>query len=581
MNIKKYINAIFALVVVIFLIANKSLTENFNNIYRNSSLKTDIKLQSVNLGLELENPLNFPHPIDDIGYYNEVLIYNAVPRSFTVTDLNQDGFVDICTVQASYENSVRCFYNLDGTKYVEATAELGLDKKTDWMPSAVYSADFNNDGMADLLIVKYGKHQIFLRDSKRGFIAVENLWFSNAWGANFADFNNDGLIDIIFANYYSRVDLNKNRVPWNFKGIADQANGDTNEIWINRGNGRFEIDKSMFQGKFKEHTTSIGIADYNRDGKIKIFESNDYSIDRMFSYNAQNKVFEETTNQTIPPIYHGFSGMNTEFYDFNKDGYLDLLVSNITIPPLLGSSNILWIWNNQSLQFNQKAKDMGVDRCGYAWTAKSVDFNIDGENEIISASGFYSTETGKINLLFYRLTAANAPKWFPQSHMPKNINDFSISTKSRPCLFYKTQSAYADVSESVIDWNNYRASRTLVAVDINNDGKMDLIIPEHGGITKTYLNQTETKNNWVGLDFVNAHGSHINFGVKAELVDAESKLVEYFELNPTNGFKSQHDFRKIIGLGKKNLVSLKLYLNDGETKNINLKVNQYNEIKIY
>lgn len=241
----------------------------------------------------------------------------------------------------------------------------------------------------------------------------------------------------------------------------------------------------------------------------------------------------------------------------------------------------MWVWNEQEKKFEQKAKDYKIDRCGYSWTAKAVDFNLDGQNELIAASGFYTAESSKINMLFYKLILSNTPKWFPSKPMANNITDFSISAESRPCLFYKTDSGYSDISESTLDWNKLKASRTLVTFDFNNDGKSDLIIPEHGGITKTYINQTETKNNWVGLVFLNEQNNKINFGVKAELLDEKNNRLEYFEINPANGFKSQQDFRKIIGLKDLTTVSLKLFLNDGKTKSFNLLANQYNEIKIY
>lgn len=577
---KKYIFALFALTVFIYLIFSKSLQENFNTIYRHSNLKTEIKFDKINIGLNTQHKLNFPYPEKEINYYNETLIHSAMPNSFTITDLNQDEFVDVCTSNPDYDQPVRCFLNQKGEMFTEVTNELGLNKKVRYLPSSIYSADFNNDGLADLLIVNYGKHQLLLRDKKIGFIETENDWFSNAWGANLSDFNNDGLIDIIFANYFARTDLTENKIPWVFTGIADTKFGDFNEIWINKGNGKFEVDLKLFKDTYKEHTTAIGVADFNKDGLSDIIATNDYSVDRMYQYNKQTQSYEEKTEQTIPKAFHGYSGMNTEFYDFNKDGFLDIYVSNIVIPPLLGASNILWIWNQQKNIFEQQAAEQKVDRCGYSWTAKSVDFNLDGTNEIIAASGFFTTETGKINLLFYRLVDSSTPKWFKNHPMAKNVNDFAISTQSRPCLFYKKDNSYHDISESAIEWNNFRASRSLTVFDFNNDGKTDIIIPEHNGLTQTYANNTPTNNNWVGLFFVNKHNSPIQFGIKAELFDENNQSLEYFEINPTNGFKSQNDYRKIIGLNNKKNILLKVY-NQLQITEHKLTLNKYNEIKIY
>ena len=132
----------------------------------------------------------------------------------------------------------------------------------------------------------------------------------------------------------------------------------------------------------------------------------------------------------------------------------------------------------------------------------------------------------------------------------------------------------------MINWNSNEASRILLVLDLNNDGKMDLIIPEHGGLTKTYINQTETKKNWVGLVFVDRHKNKINFGIQAEIIKEDGARIEYFEINPANGFKSQNDFRKIIGLKDIKKVFLQIYKPNNLVNKFELTLNEYNEIKI-
>jgi hypothetical protein len=578
--VKKYWVAVFGITIVSYLVFTKSLKENMHIIYRTANVKTEIKLSKRDIGLDVKNILNFPYPEGDIGYFDQAVVHLAIPSGSAITDLNQDEFADLCITIPDYENSVRCFINENGQHFTEVTEKLNLKHKVPYLPSAVYSADFNNDGLADLLIVNFGKHRLLLRDLKRGFVEVENPWFSNAWGANINDFNNDGLPDVIFANYYPRVDLTKNKTPWMYMGIADDKNGDHNEIWVNKGNGKFEVDNKLFNDPGKEHSTSVGVADFDRDGATDIYVGNDDSVDRMYSYNAATGSFVETTDEKIPKVHHGFSSMNSEVFDFNKDGYLDFFVSEVAVPPIIGGSNILWIWNNEKKQFEQKAKEEGVDRCGYSWTAKSVDFNLDGENELIAASGFHSTATSKINLLFFRANVMNTPPWFHPTVPIKNPRDFSIVTNARPCLFYKKEGHFIDISESTLDWNNFKASRSLTVFDFNNDGKTDVIIPEHDGVTPVFMNETETNNHWVGLVFVDKHGGKIHFGIKGEVFNAENnKSLEYFEFDPANGFKTQSDYRKVIGLKDQTHVLLKIY-KDGQEKTFNLRSDKYNEIKI-
>ena len=572
---------IIAIAATYKLVFDGILKENEKNFYTDSDKNSSsmISFEKKEEAFSHLHRLNFPFPKGEEDYYNSSIIFNAIPSGTATLDLNNDGFVDFCFSLPEYKNPIHCYLNNKDNTFSDVTDLYGLTFETKDLASAIYAADFNNDGLDDLLLVKYGQHDIFLRNGNK-FLKVENDWFSNAWGANFYDFNGDGLLDIIFANYYRNIDLKKNKIPWSFKGIFNNQDGAPNELYQNLGNGHFKKIENFFPIKENELTTAIGIADYDKDGHVDVFVSDDYSIDHLYTFDNKNHKLIEQTNSRLPLKKHGYSGMNANFFDINNDGFLDLFVSNIVLPPLMGTSNLLWIWNPEQQIFEQKSKDYNVNKCGYAWTAKDADFDNDGSLEIIVASGFYANKQGRFNTIFNRLIEANTPGWFPAKKPEIDINTYSEVSVSRPCLFTNNNDRFEDVSKSVLNWDVNVASRSLVVADINNDGLMDVIINQQGAKSILYINSTKTKNDWVGLSFKNKNGGLINFGVRASLLTKQGKLIKYFELNPANGFKTQHDYRYVTGLGTNSGKELVLKIDYPVKKEFKIRENMYNELSI-
>ena len=124
---------------------------------------------------------------------------------------------------------------------------------------------------------------------KSGKWGVAGAWF---------DYNNDGLLDLFVVNY-AHWSIDENRFcgdasrnvrvychPMYFEGLS-------NTLYRNRGDGTFEdVTEQAGIGKHQGRGMGIAIADYDGDGFMDVFVSNDNQANFLF-HNRGNGTFEE------------------------------------------------------------------------------------------------------------------------------------------------------------------------------------------------------------------------------------------------------------------------------------------------
>ena len=166
---------------------------------------------------------------------------------------------------------------------------------------------------------------------KAGLDQFSDPEFGPMWAvaAAWVDINNDGKLDLFVANYLQwkfdkkplcTVDSGPEYChPRFYKGLPDL-------LYLNQGDGTFK-DVSKEWG-LREHVgkgMGVGIADYDLDGKPDVFVTNDGEYEFLF-HNLGSK-FEEVsfqTNTALPEEGAFISGMGLDFRDFTNDGYPDI-----------------------------------------------------------------------------------------------------------------------------------------------------------------------------------------------------------------------------------------------------------------
>jgi hypothetical protein len=255
-------------------------------------------------------------------------------------DFDNDGFADMLVT--AYGRPTLYRNNGDGT-FTDITEKAGLSGPA-WTTSAVWF-DYDNDGLLDLFLcsfVRYGPEDRFgCGDNKLGrkyyciprvFKPTPSVLYHNngdgtfrlvsggtdiekalgkALGVVATDINNDSLMDLFVAN-------------------------DTvqNFLFTNRGKGKWEeiaLPAEVAYSANGQARSGMGVdaADINGDGWQDLFVAN---VDQeMFSLyeNNKNETFRDTAHaHTVAQSTRLLSGWGLRFFDFDNDGFVDLLLAN-------------------------------------------------------------------------------------------------------------------------------------------------------------------------------------------------------------------------------------------------------------
>lgn len=288
------------------------------------------------------------------------------------------------------------------------------------------------------------------------FNIITSEYIFNGGGVASGDFNNDGLPDIFFSG---------NQVP--------------NKLYLNKDNLKFEdiSEKAGIQAQ-NSWNTGVAVVDINSDGWLDIYVC---SAMLPTDNEKKNKLFvnQGTDNSGVPVFKeeaeaYGIAGkhnsMNATFFDYDKDGLLDLYVLNnvdIHVLPahyrekiIDGSSlsNDKLYRNNGNGTFTDVTLKAGIVYEGYGLGLAISDINYDGWPDIYVSNDYLTNDLLYIN---------NQDGTFSN-----NISDF-----------IKHQSKFSMGSD---------------IADYDNDGLVDIITLDMLGETNERLKTTIPNNKYTG-----------------------------------------------------------------------------------
>lgn len=286
----------------------------------------------------------------------------------------------------------RLYRNAGGGKFEDVTASAGVAGHSFGMGVAVgdYDNDGRPDIYVtnygrNILFHNDGEGRFSDVTTKAG---VEAGGWST--GAVFVDVDNDGKLDL-FVSRYLKWDFPDiwcgARTP-NRRAYChpDQFEPISHLLYRNLGNGTFE-DISDRAGIAAKPGKGLGVAihDFDRDGRIDIVVANDSYPQQLF-HNLGNARFEEiglASGVAYDDDGKLFAGMGIDFDDYDNDGWPDIFVN------ALGNQRYALFQNVRKI-FEYASGPTGIGQASLlhsGWGTHFFDYDNDGWKDLVVAQG--------------------------------------------------------------------------------------------------------------------------------------------------------------------------------------------------
>jgi tetratricopeptide (TPR) repeat protein len=300
----------------------------------------------------------------------------------------------------------------DRGRFIETTASAGIALHD--RPVAAAFGDCDNDGRLDLFVATTGRGALFRNvggDRFRDVAASAGLAEgAPAAKALFVDFDHDGDLDLLLATA-AGTRAYRNNLDGTFTEMAaqmgisggggsrDVAFGDFDgdghtDLVIVGVDGRTRLFRNLGQGRFEDATAASGlggapaagavaVGDYDNDGFLDLFVTSLDGKEPALFHNHGDGTFElDARAGELRRTLRGVTGLDAAFFDFDNDGFLDLIVVGKSAAP--DRRGVFLFRNDATGRFEDYSKILPDSlRAGRAVAIADVDQ--DGDLDLIIA----------------------------------------------------------------------------------------------------------------------------------------------------------------------------------------------------
>jgi enediyne biosynthesis protein E4 len=560
MNKKYTLLAILAIGVIVFfkyqpiekIIAfyNARFVPSYETIYFN-----DI---AVTTGTDLSGETKIIDQIVTKGH----TVTHSIQTGAAWGDFNKDGCIDLFVSSPSGPNKL--FKNNCDKGFDEVAKNAGIVYEGNSMGASW--GDINNDGCLELFVTNHAEKNILYKNNcdetftnitdDAGVSGDDNVVSTSvAW----ADYNNDGFLDIYVTNkldaskmqpfvelFYNDgeekyVDLNK-KIPPATRFINDMiVHSKENYLYKNNGDETFTESakeagiqgsekalsyiSTFMAGELVESGVSYasGWFDYDRDGCIDVWIASDIGTSPLHHNNCDGTFSEVTSAMGVDQLYYG---MGIAATDINRDGFLDVYISNAPTDKLYE--------NNSGISFKDVAIARGIkeepeitpavgmmllpDVNGHiGWGVKFFDYENDGDDDLYVANGgFFLDEGLGSQNLFYLFQDGNFFMTKPQAP-PGLARSIGVAT-----------------------------------ADFDSDGDVDIYVTNSNGPNNFYENTKDNENHWITLRLQGTESNYLGIGAEVEIIAGDERWVD--QVKGGMSYLSQSDYALHFGLGNHDIL---------------------------
>ena len=458
-----------------------------------------------------------------------------------LVDYDNDGWLDIFVVNAFRLTEERepvaqshlLYRNLGGMRFENVSRQAGVD-----LPGwgyGVCTGDYNNDGYLDLYVTNFGPNFLFHNNGDGTFSEVaRSLGIDHpGWstGCTFFDPDRDGNLDLYVANYLETdwKDLRRATRTHIWRDGPRVMSGPVgmrrarNIFYRNSGSGSFGHEGHL-PADSGGYSLGVLSTDVNNDGWVDLYVANDSDPNYVLLNHQGTLIASSSSGAELSGDARAQAGMGVDAADIDSDGLMDLVVTNFahdynTLYRNLGSSafeDVSHAWGLQPATF---------ERLG--WGVVFFDADLDGDLDFFIANGHL----------------------YPQVDQFPSLNE---SYQQANQLLINVGGRFVDGSKLAgLGLSERKSSRGLATGDLDNDGRMDLVISNMDDSPTILHNRSEVGDqHWITI-VVNRPTGKNRFGIGARVAVEGGALRQTREIRSGGSYLSQNDLRAHFGLGKR------------------------------
>lgn len=521
-------------------------------------------------------------------------------------DFNNDGRTDLYFTGNLTANKLYLNQTEPGSgklTFEDITEKAGVGAAEGWN-TGVSVVDINADGWLDLYVCRSAASDPRLRRNLL-FINNKNLTFTNkaadyglddpgySTQAAFFDYDRDGDLDCFLLNHSVQEFAGFSRMLGSYK---QQNNPDYASKLYQNQNGKF-VDVSATAGLVSNVLSfglGVAVSDFNNDGWLDLYVSNDYNENDYLYINQQNGGRNVPAGNRASPTGRNFRevvrdamghtslySMGSDAADVNNDGRIDLLTldmlpeRNERIKLTSGDDNydkysqlLRAGFHHQTMRnmlqlnmgeapvrtpiFSEIGQLAGVSNTDWSWAGLFADFDNDGWKDLFVTNGYARDYTNMEFLKFTmdeqlkaRETGVQSDPMAVIAKMP-SINEPNYGYRNRS----GDQAGQLTFSNKTTAWglDEPTQSNGALYADLDNDGDLDLVVNNVNAEAGIYENQASKtgQNHHLAVQLKTRNPAQL-MGARVSVWAGGRMQVQ--EFMPVRGFQSAMYGPLLFGLG--------------------------------